>query len=175
MIGEHQSISLAAERNVMSEEDSASPPEKKSDPRKAVAKDLWERLAKSRPGPDNKDLLYIARFVPALSSAAVKTLLARKLNLEELKELIQHVDSARTAATKLAVKSFGDELTEEDLRFIFSQTRSVDIGKYLLKKYPNDANLGLVERSIDDLQDVVDKMRKQETTKNVLREIDRKL
>ncbi len=160
----------------MSEEDSASPPEKKrSDPRKAVAKDLWERLAKSRPGPDNKDLLYIARLVPALSSAAVKTLLARKLNLEELKELIQHVDSARTAATKLAVKSFGDELTEEDLRFIFSQTKSVDIGKYLLKKYPNDANLGLVERSIDDLQDVVDKMRKQETTKNVLREIDRKL
>ncbi len=159
----------------MPEDDSASEPTRKPDSQKATAKELWERLAKSRPGPDNKDLIYLARFVPALSGAAVKTLLARKLTLDELKELIQHVDTARTAATKVAIKSFGDELNEEDLRFIFTQTKSSDIGKYLLKKYPNDANLGLIERSVDDLQDIVEKMRKQESTKNVLREIDRKL
>ena len=158
----------------MSEDASASPP-KKNDSQKALAKELWERLAKSRPGPDNKDLLYLARFVPSLSGAATKTLLSRKLNLEELKELIQHVPKARDAAVKLAVKTFADELTEEDLRFIFSQTRSAEIGKYLLKKFPNDANLGLVERTIDDLTDVVEKMRQQEPTKSVLREIDRKL
>ena len=159
----------------MSEADSASPPAKKDSPKKALARELWERLAKSRPGPDNKDLIYLARFVPALSNVAVKTLLSRKLKLDELKELIQYVESARTPATKLAIKLFGDELTEEDLRFIFTQTRSLDIGKYLLKKYPNDANLGLVERLVDDLADVVEKMKLQEPTKSVLREIDRKL
>lgn len=158
----------------MSEEGSASPP-KKADPRKALARELWDRLAKSRPGPDNKELIYLARFVPLLSSAAVKTLIGRKLNLEELKELIQHVPKARDAATKLAIKNFADDLVEEDLRFIFSQTKAIEIGKYLLKTYPNDANLALVERQSDELKDVVAKIRKQEPTKSVLREIDRKL
>lgn len=157
----------------MAEGDIAAPD--KSAPEKALARELWERLAKSRPGPSNKDLMYLARFVPSLSNAAVKTLLNRSLTLEELKELIQHVDHARTAATKVAIKSFGDELTEEDLRFIFSQTKSVEIGKYLLKKYPNDANLGLVERTTEELKDVVEKMRQQEPTKAIMKEIDRKL
>lgn len=159
----------------MAEGESAAPATEKSDPQKALARELWERLAKSRPGPSNKDLMYLARFVPSLSNAAVKTLLNRTLTLDELKELIQHVDHARTAATKVAIKSFGDELTEDDLRFIFSQTKSAEIGKYLLKKYPNDANLGLVDRTSDELKDVVEKMRQQEPTKAVMKEIDRKL
>ncbi len=159
----------------MSEDGSESSPKKESDPRKALARDLWERLAKSRPGPDNKDLIYLARFVPLLSSAAVKTLLGRKLDLEELKELIQHVPKAREAATKIAIKQHSDEITEEDLRFFFTQTKSAEIGKYLLKKHPNDANLGLVERTVDDLKPVVAKMRQQEPTKTIMREIDRKL
>lgn len=158
----------------MSEEGSASAPQK-PDPRKELARQLWERLAKSRPGPDNKDLIYLARFVPLLSSVAVKTLFGRKLSLEELKELIQHVPKARDAATKLTIKTYGDELTEEDLRFMFSQTHSIEIGKYLLKKYPNDANLGLAERTVDDLKELVARIREQEPTKTVLREIDRKL
>ncbi|MEQ9407684.1 MAG: hypothetical protein RIK87_08140 [Fuerstiella sp.] len=159
----------------MAEENSASSSEGKADPRKALARDLWERLARSRPGPDNKELIYLARFVPLLSSAAVKTLLGRKLELEELKELIQYVPRAKDAAIKIALKQFQDELTEEDIRFIFTQTRSAEVGKYLLKKHPNDANLGLVERTIDELKDVITKMREQEPTKSVLREIDRKL
>lgn len=173
---------------VMPEEDSASPtadseaPAAKKTPsaaatakQKALAKELWERLAKSRPGPSNKDLMYLARFVPLLSTAAVKTLLGRSLTLEELKELIQHVPKSQESATKLLVKVYGEELTEDDLRFIFTQTKSIEIGKYLLKKYPNDANLGLAERMTDDLIEVVEKMRKQEPTKAILREIDRKL
>ena len=158
----------------MSEGGLPSPP-KPTEKQKELAKELWDRLARSRPGPNNKDLMYLARFVPLLSSAATKTLLGRKLSLDELKELIQHVPKGRDAAVKVAIKSFGDELTEDDLRFIFSQTRSVEIGKYLLKKYPNDANLGLVDRTTDDLNDVVEKMRGQEPTKAILREIDRKL
>ncbi len=159
----------------MSEEGAESSPKKDSDPRKAIARDLWERLAKSQPGTDNKDVIYLSRFVPLLSSAAVKTLLGRKLTLDELKELIQHVPKAREAATKIAIKQFSDDLTEEDLRFFFTQTKSADIGKYLLKRFPNDANLGLAERTLDDLKPAVAKMREQEPTKTVLREIDRKL
>lgn len=158
----------------MSEEPSTSP-SKKNDVQKELARELWERLAKSRPGPDNKDLIYLARFVPPLSSAAVKTLLNRKLTLDELKELIQHVPKARDAATKLLLKTYTDSLTEEDLRFLFTQTRSTEVGKYLLKKFPNDANLGLIERTTEELKDVIEKMRQQEPTKSVLREIDRKL
>ena len=158
----------------MSDVDSASDPPR-TDPRRKLAKELWERLAKSRPGPDSKDLIYLARFVPMLSSVAAKTLLARKLTLDELKELIQYVPKAQEAATKLALKMYADEFTEEDLRFIFSQTKSVEIGKYLLKQFPNDANLGLVERTCEELQHQVDEIRLREPTKNVLREIDRKL
>ncbi|HAD59925.1 MAG TPA: hypothetical protein DCG12_11830 [Planctomycetaceae bacterium] len=158
----------------MSEGGLPSPP-KATEKQKELAKELWDRLARSRPGPNNRDLMYLARFVPLLSSAATKTLLGRKLSLDELKELIQHVPKGRDAAVKVAIKSFGDDLTEDDLRFIFSQTKSVEIGKYLLKKYPNDANLGLVDRTTDDLKEVVEKMRGQEPTKAILREIDRKL
>lgn len=147
---------------------------KSSAKKKELAKELWERLAKSRPGPDAKDLMFLARFVPLLSSAAAKTLLTKKLSLEQLKELIQHVPKAKDAAVKLALK-MGSELEEDDIRFIFTQSKSPEVGKYLLKKYPNDANIGLVERTVDELADVVEEMRNKESTKNILREIDRKL
>jgi hypothetical protein len=158
----------------MSEDGSAATPNK-SDPKKDAARELWDRLRKSRPGPDNKELIYLARFVPLLSTVAAKTLLTRKLNIEELKELIQHVPKAQEAATKLALKNGADSISEDDLRFIFTQTKSVDVAKILLKQYPNDANLGLVERSSDALKDSVEKIRQLEPTKTVLREIDRKL
>lgn len=158
----------------MPEESSASPP-KKEDPRKQIARELWERLAKSRPGPDNADLIFLARFVPMLSSSATKTLLGRKLTMDEVKELLQHVPKAKEATTKLVLKMPPEEVSEEDLRFVFTQSRSVDAAKLLLKRFPNDSNLGLIERTIDDLKDVIEKMRKQEPTKSVLREIERKL
>lgn len=142
--------------------------------KKQLAKELWERLAKSRPGPDNKDLMFLARFVPLMSTPAAKTLLTKNLTLDELKELIQYVPKAKEAATKLALK-MGAELEEDDIRFIFTQTKSAEVGKYLLKRFPNDANLGLVERTIDDLTDFVAEVRNREPTKTVLREIDRKL
>lgn len=158
----------------MSEGGSASPPSK-TDPRKQIARELWERLAKSRPGPDNKDLIFLARFVPLLSSSATKTLLGRKLNMDEIKEILQHVPKAKEIATKMVLKMPPGEVTEEDLRFVFSNSRSVDAAKILLKRYPNDANMGLIERNIDDLKEVIERMRKQEPTKSVLREIERKL
>lgn len=158
----------------MPEDSSASPP-KKVDPRKQIARDLWERLAKSRPGPTNEDLIFLARFVPLLSSSATKTLLGRKMKMEEIKELLQHVPKAKEATTKLVLKMPPEEVTEEDLRFVFTQSRSLDAAKILLKRFPNDANLGLIERTIDDLNPVIEKMRKQEPTKLVLREIERKL
>lgn len=142
--------------------------------KKELAKELWERLAKSRPGPDIKDLLFLARFVPLLSSPAAKTLLTKKLNLDQLKELIQYVPKAKDAAVKLALK-MSSELDEDDIRFIFTQSKSPEVGKYLLKKYPNDANIGLVDRTIDELKDLVEEMKNKESTKNILREIDRKL
>ncbi|MFY9252146.1 MAG: hypothetical protein WAO83_01730 [Fuerstiella sp.] len=159
----------------MSEDSSAAADPRKSAPQVKLAKDLWERLAKSRPGPDNKDLIYLARFVPMLSSVAAKTLLSRKLTLDELKELIQHVPKAQDAATKLTIKTYGDELSEDDLRFLVTQTKSVEVGKFLLKRHPNDANLGLIERTLDELKGLVDELRMRESTKNILREIDRKL
>jgi signal transduction histidine kinase len=158
----------------MSEDGSSASPNK-SDPKKDAARGLWDRLRKSRPGPDNKELIYLARFVPLLSTVAAKTLLTRKLNIEELKELIQHVPKAQEAATQLALKNAADSISEDDLRFILSQTKSVDVAKILLKQYPNDANLSLVERSVDTLNDSVEKIRQLEPTKTVLREIDRKL
>lgn len=161
----------------MSEESSASPPPPKAvDPgKKELAQQLWERLAKSRPGPDNKDLIYIARFVPLLSSGAVKTLLGRKLSLTELKELIEHVPKAKDGAAKLALQLPAEELGEDDLKFIVTQTHSVDAAKALLKRFPSDLNLALVENNVDGLQEIIDKMRRQESTRDVLREIDRKL
>ena len=145
----------------MSEDSSAAADPRKSAPQVKLAKDLWERLAKSRPGPDNKDLIYLARFVPMLSSVASKTLLSRKLTLDELKELIQHVPKAQDAATKLTIKTYGDELSEDDLRFLVTQTKSVEVGKFLLKRHPNDANLGLIERTLDEA-----KKRSTRTKKN---------
>lgn len=158
----------------MSEDGSASGVEKE-DPKKQKARELWDRLAKSRPGPDNKDLIFLARFVPLLSSAALKTLLKRKLTLDELKELIQHAPKARDAATKLALNLDPDDVTEEDLRFIFTQTKSVDVAKLLLKRYPHDANLAFVERTVEGMKDLVEEIRKKETTSAVLKEIDRRL
>jgi len=162
------------ERQSMSDDGSASPP-KQVDPRKQIARELWERLAKSRPGPDNKDLIFLARFVPLLSTSATKTLLSRKLNLEEVKELLQHVPKAKEAATKLALRMPPEDVSEEDLRFVFTQSRSVEAAKILLKRFPNDANIGLIERTIDDMADVIEKMQQQEPTRDVLREIERKL
>ena len=159
----------------MSEQHPAEVDARKSAPQVKLARELWERLGKSRPGPDNKELIYLARFVPSLSSAAAKTLLSRKLTLDELKELIQHVPRAQEAATKLAIKLYGDELTEDDLRFLVTQTKSVEVGRFLLKRYPNDANLGLIERTLDELKTMVDDLRMRESTKTILREIDRKL
>lgn len=160
---------------LMSEDSSATPESRKSATQVKMAKELWERLAKSRPGPDNKELIFLARFVPLLSSVAAKTLLGRKLTLDELKELIQHVPKAQEAATKLTIKTYGEELTEDDLRFLVTQTKSVEVGRFLLKRHPNDANLGLIERTLSELQDVVEDLRKRESTKDILREIDRKL
>lgn len=158
----------------MSEDASASAP-KPENPKKQVARELWERLAKSRPGPENSDLIFLARFVPLLSSSATKTLLGRKLNIEEIKELIQHVPKAKDLATRMALKLPPEEISEEDLRFVFSQSRSTDAAKVLLKRFPNDANLGLVERLSTEMKDVVEKMKQQEPTRDVLREIERKL
>lgn len=145
------------------------------DPKKLLARDLWARLAKSRPGPSTEELIYLARFVPLLSKSAIKTLAGRKLTLDELKELIQHVPKAKDAAIKMALKLGADALDEEDMRFLFTQSKAPEIGKVLLKKYPNDANIGLVERTTDELAEYITKMKEQEPTKSVLREIDRKL
>lgn len=156
----------------MSEPTSAPTP---VDPKKLLARELWERLAKSRPGPSTEELIYIARFVPLLSKSAIKTLAARSLTLEELKELIQHVPKAKDLAIKMALKLGADALNEEDMRFLFTQSKAPEIGKALLKKHPNDANIGLVERTTDELGEYIAKMKEQEPTKTVLREIDRKL
>lgn len=151
-------------------------PAAKVDPKKKeLAKELWERLARSRPGPDNKDLMFLARFVPLLSSSAAKTLLGKKLTLDELKELIQYVPKAKDAAIKQALKLGADQLDEDDVRFIFTQSKSAEVGKFLLKRYPNDANLSLVERTLDELAPLIAEIREREPTKSVLREIDRKL
>ena len=95
--------------------------------------------------------------------------------MDEVKELLQHVPKAKEATTKLVLKMPPEDVNEEDLRFVFSHSRSVDAARALLKRFPNDSNLGLVERTIDDLKDVIAKMREQEPTKFVLREIERKL
>ena len=147
----------------------------KVDPRKKErARQLWERLANSRPGPDNKDLLFLARLVPLLSTAAVKTLLNRSVSVEELRELVQHVPKARDAAVTMLLKRI-DELSEEDLRFIITQTKSRDAARILIRRNPGDAVLSFVERTVDDMKDIVEAVRKKEATSAVLREIDRLL
>jgi hypothetical protein len=159
----------------MSDDGPVSAPKKADPAKKEVAQQLWERLAKSRPGPDNKDLMFLARFVPLLSSGAVKTLLGRKLTLAELKELIEHVPKAREGAIKMALALSSEQLGEDDLRFILTHSKSVEVAKHLLKRFPTDSTLILVENNVDGLKDVIEKMRQMESTRDVLREIDRKL
>ncbi|MBL8818289.1 MAG: hypothetical protein JNL58_19840 [Planctomyces sp.] len=159
----------------MADESSASAPKKVDPAKKELALQLWERLGKSRPGPDNKDLIFIARFVPLLTSGAVKTLLARKLALSEIKELAEHVPRAQEGVIKLVTQMTPDELSEEDLRFFFTHTKSVDIARMLLKRFPTDQNLALVEGRTDALKEAIEKMRLQEKTRDLMREIERRL
>ena len=147
----------------------------KTDPRKKErARELWERLARSRPGPDNRDLIYIARFVPVLSKAAIKSLFTRKLSIEELKELVQHVPRARDAAVKAALKKI-DSLSEDDLRFLVTQAKSQDAARALLERNSGDGVIAFVERTIEEFQGKLEDLKKKELTSNVLREIDRLL
>ncbi len=159
----------------MSDDGSASVPKVADPAKKEVARLLWERLARSRPGPDNKELIFLARFVPLLSSGAVKTLLGRKLSLLELRELVQYVPKSRESAAKLVLQMSADELTEDDLKYFLTHTKSEEIAKQLLKRFPLDANLSHVESTIDTLKDLIEKIRQQERTRDVLREIERKL
>ena len=159
----------------MAEENTAPAPRKPELTKKELAQQLWERLARSRPGPDNKDLIFVARFVPSLSSGAVKTLLTRSLTVAELRELIHHVPKAREGAAKVVLEMDPKDLNEEDLKFFFTETKSPELGRVLLKRFPFDQNLLLVENAVDSLKELVEKIRKQETTRDVLREIERKL
>ena len=118
--------------------------------------------------------MFLARFVPLLSTAAVKTLLNRSVSISELKELIRHVPKAHDAAIKVML-SRADELTEDDLRLLVTETKSPEIARLLIKRNPGDAVLGFVERTIESMKEYVDGIRKKESTSNVLREIDRLL
>ncbi len=142
--------------------------------KQAKAQELWERLANSRPGPDNKDLLYLARFVSVLSSAAIKTLLSRKLSVDELKELVQHVPKAQDAAIKAILKK-ADSLSEDDLRFLITHTKSKDAAKVLLQRNSGSAVLAFLERTVEGIRDTLEQIRQQEQTSAVLKEIDRLL
>lgn len=156
-------------------EDAPAKPSPKVDPKKkARARALWERLANSRPGPDNRDLLYLARFVPLLSTAAIKTLFTRKLSVAELKELVQHVPKARDAAIKAALKN-PDSLTDDDLRFLITHTRSMDAAKLLLKRNPGNSVIAFLERTVESMQGTLDEIKRKELTSVVLKEIDRVL
>lgn len=150
-------------------------PQKAISPQKqAKAKQLWERLANSRPGPDNKDLLYLARFVPILSSAAVKTLLSRKLSVAELKELVQHVPKAQDAAIKAILKK-ADSLSEDDLRFLITHTKSKDAARVLLQRNSGNAVIAFLERTVEGIRDTLEQIKQKEQTSAVLKEIDRVL
>lgn len=159
----------------MADEKPQSGETREKDPRRDKAKELWERLARSRPGPANSDLIYLARFVPLLSTSALKTLFARKLSIAELRELVQHVPKARELAAKRILEFDAEDVTEDDVRFLLSETKIPDVARVLLKRFPTDANLGLVERTVESLKETVEKMRSQETTTSVMKEIDRKL
>jgi hypothetical protein len=150
------------------------PAEKLDLRKKARARELWERLAKSRPGPANKDLIYLARFVPVLSKAAVKSLMTRKLSIEELKELVQHVPIARDAAVKASLKK-ADSLSEDDLRFLIIHTKSKEASRVLLERNPGDGVIAFVERMVPELEGTLEEIKQQELTAAVLREIDRLL
>ena len=150
-------------------------PSQKTDPQKKVkARALWERLANSRPGASNKDLLYLARFVPVLSTAAVKTLFTRKLSTDELKELVQHVPRAQDAAVKVALKNV-DALSDDDLRFLITHTKSKEVARVLLKRNSGDAVIAFLERTVPELESSLQEIRQKELTSVVLKEIDRVL
>ena len=150
-------------------------PSQKTDPRKkAKARALWERLANSRPGPNNKDLLYLARFVPLLSTAAVKTLFTRRLGTDDLKELVQHVPRAQDAAVKAALKN-ADTLSDDDLRFLITHTKSKEVARVLLKRNSGDAVIAFLERTVPELESSLQEIRQKELTSVVLKEIDRVL
>jgi len=148
--------------------------EKVSAQQKVKARALWERLANSRPGPDNKELLYLARFVPALSTAATRTILTRKLGIDELKELVQHVPKSRDAAVKAALNNT-DNLSEDDLRFLITHTKSKEAAKVLLKRNSGNSVIAFLERTIEELQDSLEEIKQKELTSVVLKEIDRVL
>lgn len=145
------------------------------DPRRETARQLWERLGKSRPGPSNNDLIYLARFVPLLATSAIKTLFARTLSVAELKELVQHVPRAQELAVKRLIENFADQVSEDDLRFVLTETKIPEVAKLLLKRFPTDSNLNLVDRTTESLKDSVVKLRTMETTAAIMKEIDKRL
>ena len=150
-------------------------PAKKTDTQqKAKARALWERLANSRPGPDNKELMYLARFVPVLSAAAIKTIFTRKPNVAELRELVQHVPKAREAAVKAALKN-ADGLSDEDLRFLITYTKSKEAATVLLKRNSGNSVIAFLERTMEEMQGSLDEIKNKELTSAVLKEIDRVL
>lgn len=158
----------------MSDDVPATRGEKSNPQLKTRARALWERLANSRPGPDNKDLLYLARFVPALSDAALKTIFTRKLDVGELRELVQHVPKARDAAVKAALKN-AEGLSEEDLRFLITHTKSKEAATVLLKRNSGNSVIAFLERTMEEMQSNLDEFKKKELTSSVLKEIDRML
>ena len=158
----------------MSDEPSSARSDSVDPKKKARARELWERLANSRPGPANQDLIYLARFVPLLSKAAVKSLVSRKLSVSELKELVQHVPRAQDAAVKAAMKKV-DSPSEDDLKFLVTHARSKEAALALLERNPGDGVIGFIERNLPDLSGELDAIREKEQTSVVLREIDRLL
>ncbi len=96
---------------------------------------------------------------------AVKTLLSRKLTLSEIRELAEHVPRAQEGVIKQVTQMTAEELSEDDLRFFFTHTKAVDIAKMLIKRFPTDQNLSLIESRIDALKEVIDRMRTQERTR----------
>ncbi|MCA9062524.1 MAG: hypothetical protein KDA96_05680, partial [Planctomycetaceae bacterium] len=103
------------------------------------------------------------------------TLLNRRLKMEELRELIQHAPKGKEAATKKVLELPPEEVTEDDLKFVFNQTKIPEVGRLLLKRFPTDTNIALVERTTDQLNEIIEKMKGQEPTRSIMREIDRRL
>ncbi len=158
----------------MSDDVPVTPVERIDPQQKVKARALWERLANSRPGPDNKDLMYLARFVPVLSAAAIKTIFTRKLDVDELRELVQYVPKARDTAVKAALKN-ADSLSDDDLRFLVTHTKSKEAATVLLKRNSGNAVIAFLERTMEQMQGSLDEIKKKELTSAVLKEIDRVL